>query len=376
MEARSPIKLLSIVPYRFLPARTGGQIAIAFFNKYLSRRVGLYCATVKTNSNDVAEYPVFSVFSNKKFRYADIRNFFKLRKYIREQQITHIIMEHPYLGWLGVLLKKSCDIKLAVRSHNIEGVRWKQFGKWWWWILYRYEKWVHRRADFNLFITDEDKEYAIKNFSLSPERCTTVTFGTEMQTVPSDEERVNAREHLEKKHGISTDETIILFNGAFNYKPNLDALLHLLKEVNPILSGSENFSYKLIICGKDLPPDILTQSYPQVIFAGFVDDLLPYLKGSDIFVNPVVAGGGIKTKLVEALAYNLSCVSYTNGAIGVPADVTGDKLTIVENYNHVDFAQAILRASETKNTKTPPTFFDRFYWGNVIERCVQFLSQS
>ncbi len=40
-------------------------------------------------------------------------------------------------------------------------------------------------------------------------------------------------------------------------------------------------------------------------------------------------GGGIKTKLVEALGYNMNVVTTTSGAIGVPLSITGEKN---ENY--------------------------------------------
>jgi hypothetical protein len=54
----------------------------------------------------------------------------------------------------------------------------------------------------------------------------------------------------------------------------------------------------------------------NIIYAGFVDDISIYFKGADVFINPVSYGGGIKTKLVEALGYNLNAVSTSNGAIG------------------------------------------------------------
>ncbi len=51
------------------------------------------------------------------------------------------------------MLKWFTGVKLIVHSHNIEGLRWKTLGKWWWKGLWIYEKWVHRQADLQLFQT-------------------------------------------------------------------------------------------------------------------------------------------------------------------------------------------------------------------------------
>jgi len=57
-----------------------------------------------------------------------------------------------------------------------------------------------------------------------------------------------------------------------------------------------------------------------------VDDITLYYKGADMLINPVMDGGGIKTKLVEALGYSMNVVTTTSGAIGVPLTITGEKI--------------------------------------------------
>ncbi len=81
---------------------------------------------------------------------------------------------------------------LVVHSHNLEGNRWKSLGKWWWRILWNYEKFTHRQADFNFFIQDADRNYAIKYFGLNEDRCLTVSFGTEIPEPPTSESRTEA----------------------------------------------------------------------------------------------------------------------------------------------------------------------------------------
>lgn len=277
------------------------------------------------------------------------------------------------MGWLGMLLQKFCKVQLVVRSHNIEGLRWQQLGKWWWRMLWRYERMVHRQADYNLFITDDDRAYALTHFGLRPSKCLTALFGTERDTVPSEAETANARAFLSEKHSISVDETVLFFNGAFNYPPNREALDHILTRINPLLLSYRDLRYKMLICGKDIPEEWKNGHFENVIFAGFVDDLLPYLNGSDLFLNPILRGGGIKTKLVEALAHNLTCISFESGAAGIPLYAAEGKLMLVEDGHYIRFAERIRKAVNRTDTDTPEAFFKTFNWKNIINRCLIFL---
>ena len=364
------INLLSIVSYNFLPAKMGGQKGIAFFYTFLSRKVKLTCITTKSNDASYAKgYTVLPILSESKFRYINLFYFFTLKKIIKQKQITHLIIEHPYYGWLGILLKTFCNIKLIVHSHNIEALRFKSMGKWWWDILYNYEKLTHKKADYNFFIQDEDKKYAITNYTLQSQKCTTITYGFELSQAPTQLERDKAKEYLQHKYSIGVNEKILLFNGTLNYQPNLDALKIILSTINLALIEKQNFSYKIIICGNKLPSELNNlQGHKNIIYAGFVDDITLYFKGADIFLNPVIEGGGIKTKVVEALGYNLSVISTKSGAIGIPTELTNGKLTTVEDTDWENFINSIYAVNITSTI--PQEYFEHFYWGSVVEKAV------
>ena len=119
-------------------------------------------------------------------------------------------------------------------------------------ILWSYEKFTHRNADLNFFITDEDRNYAIDNFHLSPEKCKTITYGFDLNSAPDVHEKSLAKTQLQNRHGINDDQKILLFNGTLDYQPNLDALQIILQKINPLLMQA-GFNYKIIICGKNLP---------------------------------------------------------------------------------------------------------------------------
>ncbi|MBC7828796.1 MAG: glycosyltransferase family 4 protein [Chitinophagaceae bacterium] len=370
------INVLSIVSYPVLPALVGGQKGIALFYKYFSKYVNLVCVATKKNDPLKAEgYTVLNILSNSPFRYINIFYFFTLKKIIRERKISHLLLEHPYYGWLGVLLKKFCGIKLIVHSHNIEALRWKALGKWWWKILWQYEGWAYRQADVNFFKQDDDRTYAIRRFKLHPEKCVEITYGIEQSFPPSPEEKQAARKYLLQEHSIPANHHILLFNGAFNYLPNLNGLKYIIHQIHPALQQINDFQYTILLCGKDIPAQISQNKIPGVVFAGFVPDIAVYFKGADIFLNPITEGGGIKTKLVEALGYDMNAVSTQNGAIGIDPALCNNKLTVVTDSNWHSFADFIYRASRNK-THIPPAYFEHFYWGDIARLAALFIDKK
>jgi glycosyltransferase involved in cell wall biosynthesis len=270
-----------------------------------------------------------------------------------------------------MLLKKFCRVKLIVHSHNIEGKRWKSLGKWWWPVLWTYEKYIHRQADYNFFVTDSDKQYAIRAFGLREELCLTVTFGTEISSPPQPEDTDPASDLLHHRYSVPRAVPLLLINGAFRYSPNLEALKNLLFRVNPILQG-KSFPYLMLICGMDIPEKFFNETFPDVRMIGFADDLPLYLKGCDVFLNPVIPGGGIKTKLVEALGYNLNAVSTESGSAGIDPLLCNGKLIVCADNDWNAFAESIIQCAGIQST-IPSAFYEHFYWGNIASSAAAFI---
>ncbi len=364
--------ILCLVSYNFLPAVMGGQKGIASFYHSFAKQVNITCVTTKSNDPKAAGYEVLNILSNAVTRYINIFYFFALRGIIKQKEITHLQIEHPYYGWLALLVKWFCGVKLILHSHNIEGLRFKSTGKWWWRILLAYERTIHRNADYIFFVTDEDKAYSVNNFNTAPAKCLTTPYGIDWQKPPLKEDILSAKNKLRSLYKIDETQVILLFNGAFNYSPNVNALRLLLEKINPVLAGMQNFQYKILICGKDIPADILNNEYPNVSIAGFVDDISLYFKGADIFLNPVTIGGGIKTKVVEALGYDLSVISSRDGAIGIPMGILNNKLSVVNDGDIQQFATAtVTMAGEERHI--PPAYYDYFYWPNITKKAADFI---
>ncbi len=373
------VRVLSIVPYKILPPTVGGQKGIALFNEYFSKECELLCVSVESNDPRFAKgYGLIRLLSDSSLRYINPAYFFSIKKLIRQHQITHLLLEHPYFGWLGIMLKWFSGVKLVIHSHNIETTRWKSLGKWWWKVLFWYESAVHQGADYNFFIHDQDRNYALETFKLKASRCITVTYGIDIKEAPPEEEKKRCKRVLRDKHHISDNETIFLFNGALDYGPNYEGLKSILNKINPLLLAS-GYSYKIIICGRGLPEEqknLKAYSDKNIIYAGFVDDISTYFKGCDVFINPVVDGGGIKTKLVESLGFNTKCISTINGSVGVSKENTGGQLSLVPDHDWNEFGRQMMETALQPPGKIPDSFYDKFYWGNIARKAAAFLNED
>ena len=368
-------EIAAIVPYRFLPARSGGRKYIAQFLASLGAKIpiGVLC-TVDNDVSGQHPYRLIPVLKKNVTRYVDPALYVTARKLIRDRQIKVLIIEHPYLGWLGWLLKKTCGVKLFVHSHNIEAFRFRSLRKWWWPVLLAYERWVHVQADFSFFIQQEDRELAIRKFGLNPALTDVITYGIDWNQPPSTAEKAAARHYLQETHGLQTDDKIILFTGAFNYQPNLDALRLITEVINPALLQLASFNYKILVCGKDVPGPMLKAPPSGIIYTGFVQHIEPYYRGADLFINPVTEGGGIKTKLVEALASDLTCVSTARGAVGVDPALCNGKLLICGD-GAGDWAAFIAKLLDAPGVESPigHPFFHQFYWDNITNKALEHI---
>jgi glycosyltransferase involved in cell wall biosynthesis len=364
--------VLSIVTYKIFPAKLGGQKAIALFNQYFSNYENLYCFTVKENDPSLASYQVFNLLSNHPLRYINIFYFGMIKKIVKENKITHVIVAHPYYGWMALLLKYFCKVKVIVHSYNIESERFRTVGKWWWKLLWHYEKFIHRKADFTFCITAEDRDYFFKNYKIRLQKSEVITYGISWNHIPAKIEREEAKKNLLTKYFLTHDTNLFLFNGTLDYIPNLNAVKTIIEEINPLFI-KKNIPYRIIICGKGLPEEfneLKNYSKQNIIYAGFVDDISVYFKGVDVFINPVTGGGGIKTKLVESLGYNLNVVSTINGAIGVDENICNGKLLLCENDDWKDFADK-METARGINQDISAEFFEQFYWENIAEKAAR-----
>ena len=355
-------KILSIVWYKVLPPVFGGQKGIAGFNHQVSQHHELVCLCSKDNqpAGDPG-YRILPELPVGKFQFINPAIWSKIDSVAKKERPSFIIIEHPYHGKAGQMARKNSSAKFIIHSHNIESERFRQLGRWWWRLLRRYEKWVHRKADLSIFKTEEDKAFAISQFALDRDKCIVVPYGIHKPLVGE-----NAAQLIRQRHNIAEKERILLFAGTLDYKPNAVAVKNIYFKIVAGLQ-STGIPFKIIICGKPCHAyKPWHGSHPSILQVGEVEDIENYFQAADVFINPVTFGGGMQTKNVEALANHCNVVCFSHMATGLPAALCGNKLGLVRKDDWNGFINSILKALEQKE-KTPDSFFVYFDPENCIK---------
>src|SRR5688572_27994116 len=97
------IRVASLVPYRIMPAKMGGQKGIYLFLKYFSRHFDITCYTTRNNETMQEEtFVVNRMIGTNKLRYINPAYYFKLKREFQRERITHLLLEQPYYGWLAL----------------------------------------------------------------------------------------------------------------------------------------------------------------------------------------------------------------------------------------------------------------------------------
>jgi glycosyltransferase involved in cell wall biosynthesis len=160
----------------------------------------------------------------------------------------------------------------------------------------------------------------------------------------------------------------LLFFGALDYAPNVDALLYFAAEIFPKVQ-KEHPDVKLRIIGRNAPDSIIAlNQLGGVEYIGFVDDVRPYLWQATVSVVPLRSGGGTRLKILEALAADCPVVSTTIGAEGL--DLVHERDLLIAD-NPADFAAAIGRVIEdtrlqvTLASEGRKTVAEKYDWGSI-----------
>jgi glycosyltransferase involved in cell wall biosynthesis len=328
--------------------------------------------TTDNGPHDAFGFQMHRIFPPTSRRYLPTFGLHAASGIARRYDATHIFCDHPYMAPLAIALSRKLRIPWVLRSQNIEADRFHQLGKWWWRIFRLFEQYAMRAAHGIFFITPEDCEQAVAAYDLDPKNCFLAPYGTPLTEAPTD--------HIEAKNalapGLSLDASLpwLYFLGVHSYAPNAEAVGYIIDEIQPRLKAA-GVACEIIIAGKGLSADLQSRiqaTEGAIRTTGFVEDLDRFLQACDIMLNPLTSGGGIKTKAVEALAYNKIVVSTANGAAGIMPEVCGDNLLIAPDGDWDAYVNAVQSALR-REPKTPSAFYDRYNWSAIARHVLQVL---
>jgi polysaccharide biosynthesis protein PslH len=116
--------------------------------------------------------------------------------------------------------------------------------------------------------------------------------------------------------GLQQEPLTMVFTGLFTHLPNSDGMIWFLDNIFPIILRLEPQA-RIYVVGKSPTRPLLARAAGNVMVTGFVDDVRPYMARAQVFVIPLLAGGGIRGKALEAMAMKRPIVTTTIGVEGI-----------------------------------------------------------
>jgi glycosyltransferase involved in cell wall biosynthesis len=264
---------------------------------------------------------------------------------LKDQSFDVVHIEGYYL--LQHLPTKA-EVPILLIEHNIEHLlalqRFRVAGteeeKSYFWSEYiktlKWEQLTWKRATVCVALTKEDK--------ISMERLGSnidvrwIPNGSDYQKKINDVTKLLSNSF---EYPVVTDNCpSVLFVGNFAYEPNVDAALYFCRDIFPlILKDVPNV--KLFLVGNAPTSEICSlASNRNIEVSGRVASLIPYYKHADVVVCPLRIGGGIKVKVLEALAHGKAIVSTSIGTQGL--DLSNYRAVAVAD-EATDFAENVVR---------------------------------
>ncbi len=229
-----------------------------------------------------------------------------------------------------------------------------------WWFRQEAARWrrlqvaASQWADRILCVTEEDR---LLLEAMGGTNLLTVPLGMDLETIKPDRQPATA--------------PTCLFVGSFNHRPNVLAADLLIKEIWPRVRAKRPEA-RLILAGRGSRKHLAACSLPKegISATGFVDDLAPLFRHSTLFIAPLPEGGGIKIKILEAMARGIPVITTPVGAEGI---TNGDDDTMIIVEADQGFADAVIQAledplSEARARRGRDLMEKKFGWKAIVDR--------
>ena len=132
-------------------------------------------------------------------------------------------------------------------------------------------------------------------------------------------------------------EKALVFVGAMDYYPNIDAVSWFVNKVFlSLLREIPDLKFYIVGSNPTIAVKKLTKLNPNIIVTGYVDDVRPYMARALMAVMPIRLARGIQNKILEAMAMELPVV-------------INDKLYQTLNYPHDNHIFVYDNAQHMKN---------------------------
>jgi len=289
---------------------------------------------------------------------------------LQTHSIDLIVIDSLHMAFYIDFLKKGWpDLPIILRQHNVESTIMFRFfqnqtnpivrlyGKYQYHKLFDFERKSIEKVDRCFAISEEDRRRTIRMSPQVAEKTITIPAGV-------DSDKYHPLDQAE-------DTNSIIFSGNMGWLPNEDGIIWFYKNIFEKLKRDIPL-IKFYIVGKDPSRRILRlNDNKNVIVTGFVEDERGFIARSMIFIDPIRIGGGIRLKILNAMAMAKPVVTTSVGAEGIVCN-DGEDIMIADDEN--DFYQKIItlfkddKKRQNIGTRGRKTVVENYSWEKITQK--------
>lgn len=358
MAARKMLVLTNRVPY---PLRDGGNLAMnTMIEGYRKAGWQVYLLSMNTSRHRVDEHTLGKIYNNLfAFETIDVDNDLNwtaiLKNFLFERDAEHVRryqseefrrklkdalvsfqpdvvqVESVFLTTYMSVIRKYCNAVTVLRLHNVEYQIWQGLASKTRNILKRiyldnlaervrkYERKAWREYDLLLAITEKDA-YLVQRLEKV----------NDIMVAPF---AIDVDEVKETKGG----EWVGYHIGAMDWRPNEDAVRWFLHKAWPVVRKAAP-QFKFYFAGRNMSKEMKDVKLDGVYSLGEVEDANKFIEDKRILIVPLWSGGGIRVKILEAMAAGKIVITTSKGIKGIEAQPGEHYLRA---HSPQDFAKAI-----------------------------------
>jgi polysaccharide biosynthesis protein PslH len=247
-----------------------------------------------------------------------------LGRILRQHAFDIVQLEGSYLSLYTDTIRKASLARLILRSHNVEHLIWHRIAENEGSALRRlYLRGLSKKIqawelahlnDYDAIIPIAHQDEALYRAQGFRKPMRTIHGGVDLSAFAPE---------LPLSFNLNVG-----FLGSLEWLPNVQGLIWFLEHVwarlREIIPG-----LALHVAGKNPPKHLQDLSVEGMVFHGMVADAARFMEGCHFFIVPLRSGGGMRIKVIEAMAMGRSVVSTRIGAEGILLS-EGEEITLAD----------------------------------------------
>ncbi|PWB56136.1 MAG: sugar transferase [Nitrosomonadales bacterium] len=268
--------------------------------------------------------------------------------------VNDLLASHPvrrilvFSSAMAQYVRQADDLRRVIDFVDIDSDKWRQYAESKRWplswlyrregkLLLRYEREVAGKFDASLFVSREEAELFKQFAPESAHKTSYFSNGVDSGYFSP------GREYPDP---YPEGEQVLVFTGAMDYWPNVDAVRWFAAEIFPAVHAAHPQTRFYIVGSR--PASVVRElaRLPGVTVTGAVEDIRPYLAHARLAVAPLRIARGLQNKVLEAMSMAKTVLASPQAAEGIQA-VQGNELHVAANAEEFEQKIVTLLAEKT-----------------------------